>query len=212
MAKPIIPAEIDEINSKITNDEANYNASNILTKIKTIDGSNSGLDADTIDGKDSTAFVLTTAINLVPTGAVMSFAMATVPNGWLKCNGSAISRTTYNNLFTAIGTIYGVGDGSTTFNLLDLRGYFVRGFDDARGVDTGRIFGSGEADTFASHTHNENSEVWMNNGGSKYITPGTGSNWMNTESVGTRGSAPTGSNGGTETRPKNIALMYCIKY
>jgi microcystin-dependent protein len=62
----------------------------------------------------------------VPTGAVMDFAMATAPTGWLACDGQAISRTTYAALFTAIGTTWGVGDGSTTFNVPPLQSYFRR--------------------------------------------------------------------------------------
>ena len=86
-------------------------------------------------------------------GTVLAFAMESAPSGWLKCNGAAISRTTYSALFTAIGTTFGAGDGSTTFNVPDLRGEFVRGWDDARAVDTGRVFGSAQADELKSHTH-----------------------------------------------------------
>lgn len=82
----------------------------------------------------------------VPSGAVMTFAMNTAPTGWLKANGAAVSRTTYAALFSAIGTTFGVGNGSTTFNLPDLRGEFMRGWDDGRGVDSGRAFGSAQLD------------------------------------------------------------------
>ncbi|KZB72342.1 MULTISPECIES: phage tail protein [Thalassospira] len=75
-------------------------------------------------------------------GSVSAFAMPTPPTGWLVCDGSAISRTEYADLFAAIGTVWGAGDDVTTFNLPDLRGEFVRGFDDGRGVDAGRAFGS----------------------------------------------------------------------
>ena len=63
-------------------------------------------------------------------GQVNFFATSSAPAGFLKCSGQAVSRTTYAALFTAIGTLYGVGDGSTTFNLPDLRGEFIRGLDD----------------------------------------------------------------------------------
>jgi microcystin-dependent protein len=75
-------------------------------------------------------------------GKISMFARSTAPSGYLKCNGAAISRTTYEALFSAIGTTFGAGDGSTTFNIPDLRGEFIRGWDDARGVDAGRAFGS----------------------------------------------------------------------
>ena len=76
-----------------------------------------------------------------------------LPTGWLKANGAAVSRTTYSNLFAAIGTTYGVGDGSTTFNIPDLRGEFIRGWDDGRGVDSGRTLGSWQDDMFEEHNH-----------------------------------------------------------
>jgi microcystin-dependent protein len=64
----------------------------------------------------------------MPSGMVMYFANSTAPAGWLECSGTAVSRTTYSGLFTAIGTLYGAGDGSTTFNLPDARGMFLRGW------------------------------------------------------------------------------------
>lgn len=147
----------------------------------------------------TTAFV-DAAVNVAtPAGAVMAFAMNAAPDGWLKCNGAAISRTTYAKLYLAIGTTFGAGDGSTTFNLPDLRGEFVRGWDDARGVDASRGFGSAQADMFKSHTHDIPA-------GTATFQTAAGSVWVN-------GSAKqTGATGGSETRPRNIALLYCIKY
>lgn len=81
------------------------------------------------------------------------FPTTTAPPGWLKANGAAVSRTTYAALFNRIGTTHGAGDGSTTFNVPDMRGEFARGLDDGRGVDTGRVLGSAQADQNASHTH-----------------------------------------------------------
>lgn len=76
----------------------------------------------------STAFVQNAIAQLVPTGTILAFGGVTAPNGFLMCNGSAISRTTYANLFAVLGTRYGVGNGSTTFNLPKLNdGSFVRG-------------------------------------------------------------------------------------
>lgn len=73
----------------------------------------------------------------VPAGTVLPFAGGVAPAGYVFCDGSAISRTTFSNLFAAIGTTYGVGDGSTTFNVPDLRGRVVAGFDS--GNATGRL-------------------------------------------------------------------------
>jgi microcystin-dependent protein len=76
--------------------------------------------------------------NSVPPGCVLPFAGAgDVPSGFLLCNGAAVSRTTYADLFTALGTTYGVGDGSTTFNIPDFRGRFLRGYDGTRSAAIG---------------------------------------------------------------------------
>jgi microcystin-dependent protein len=91
--------------------------------------------------------------SFLPAGAIQLFAMGTVPSGWLECNGAAVSRTTYANLFAAIGETYGAGNGTTTFNLPDLRGQFVRGWDNGRGVDPGRAVGSQQNSANQAHTH-----------------------------------------------------------
>ncbi len=81
-----------------------------------------------------------------PAGTVIHTAASSAPDGYLKADGSAVSRTTYSDLFAAISTTYGSGNGSSTFNLPDLRGEFVRGLDDGRGVDTDRALGSAQTD------------------------------------------------------------------
>jgi len=77
-----------------------------------------------------------------PAGSVISFAGATAPVGWLLCDGAAVSRTTYATLFTAIGTTYGAGNGSTTFNLPDMRGRVAAGKDDMGGTAANRLTGT----------------------------------------------------------------------
>lgn len=151
------------------------------------------------------------------TGAVTFFARTSAPAGWLKANGAAISRTTYAALFSAIGTTFGAGNGSTTFNLPDLRGEFPRGWDDTRGVDSGRAFGSAQSDALQGHWHgiNVGATVVGNNGGG-----GSGTGNLRADGVGTAAKAKAiESNGvdGTprtaaETRPRNIALLACIKF
>lgn len=79
------------------------------------------------------------AASLMPAGALAPYAGAAAPTGWLLCYGQAISRTTYADLFTAISTTYGVGDGVTTFNLPDLRGRVVAGQDDMGGTSANRL-------------------------------------------------------------------------
>jgi phage-related tail fiber protein len=93
------------------------------------------------------------ALGLDQTGMVCYFAQSTPPAGYLKRNGAAVSRTAYARLFAKIGTAYGEGDGSTTFNLPDGRGVFDRGLDDGRGFDPGRVLGSYQDSANLSHTH-----------------------------------------------------------
>lgn len=76
-----------------------------------------------------------------PVGTVDDFAGATAPTGWLLCYGQAVSRTDYADLFAVIGTDYGSGDGSTTFNVPDLRGRVVAGQDDMGGSSANRLTG-----------------------------------------------------------------------
>lgn len=135
-------------------------------------------------------------------GEVKFFAMSTAPNGWLKADGSLISRTTYANLFAAIGTTFGAGDGSTTFAIPDLRAEFLRGWDDGRGVDSGRVFGSGQADMFAAHAHSFN----------VFSANANGTNPQGTNNNGAISGVNTTNAGGNETRPRNVALLACIKY
>ena len=139
----------------------------------------------------------------VPVGTIITVCKNTAPTEYLKANGALVSRTVYAALFTAIGTTFGAGDGSTTFALPDLRGYFPRGWDDSRGIDTNRVFGSNQDDDFKSHTHAnsfgvswELSSTTVYNNNKKYVDI----------------NQPLTATGGTETRPKNIALLYCIKY
>lgn len=139
-------------------------------------------------------------------GDIKLSASITPSPGWLECNGAAVSRTTYAALFAAIGTTFGAGDGSTTFNLPDLRGEFVRGWDHGRGVDSGRTFGSVQSDGFKSHNHELPGGWYGYTTATGYTLPGQASTGMIYNSTGTL------STGGSETRPRNVALMYCIKY
>lgn len=150
------------------------------------------------------AKVDSTDTRLTPPGVVIFTATVTPPSGYLKANGAAVSRITYGALFSAIGTSFGVGDGSTTFNLPDLRGEFIRGWDDARGIDAGRSFGSAQADLIKNHTHALTQQLGAGTvaSGSSYY--GTVSSSSNTGSVS--------SGGGAESRPRNVALLACIKY
>lgn len=162
-------------------------------------------------------------------GAVVGFAMNSAPEGWLAANGSAVSRTTYARLFSRIGTTYGVGDGVNTFNLPDYRAEFIRGLDSGRGIDAGRVIGSAQAQQSVNHSH------------LLPTTSGTGGDGLMTavftDDISAMTYYPSGTNSynpspsanttlrtytanasaiagafGDETRPRNIAVLYCIKF
>ena len=162
------------------------------------------------NGSANINIVTTLVAQAVPAGSVFNFAASAAPAGYLECSGAAVSRTTYSALFAVTSTTFGVGDGSTTFNLPDLRGEFVRGFDNSRGVDTGRVFASAQAQDYLSHSHSPllvgSSQESGGNAGTLILTAGTPDTGIKTNASGS-----TGSSGGTETRPRNIALIYCIK-
>lgn len=134
-------------------------------------------------------------------GSVTFRAVNSVPTGWLKANGAAISRTTYVDLYNAIGTAYGTGDGSTTFNIPDLRGEFLRGWDDSRGVDSGRALGSAQSAMIGPHTHTQTVDNIYASGTGRSGPSSTGSQYGNIS-----------TSTGTDTRPRNIALLALIKY
>ena len=123
-------------------------SSNVTFTLPGADGSN-GQMLQT-NGSGALSF---TSVQGVPSGSVFCMAVATVPSGYLECNGAAVSRSTYAVLFAVIGTAYGTGNGSSTFNLPDLRGEFVRGFDNGRGVDNGRSIASSQSSQFGQHNH-----------------------------------------------------------
>lgn len=143
-----------------------------------------------------------------PPGNVAHFAGTTAPAGWLLCNGATVSRTDYAALFAAIGTTYGAGDGATTFALPDLRGEFIRGLDSGRGVDTGRALGSAQAGQLGNHTHTHNeglSQGVLAGGSFTVPTRDAGASNATTSAAG-------GTSNGSETRPRNVAMLPCIKY
>lgn len=138
----------------------------------------------------------------LPAGSVFYFAASAPPTGMLKANGALVSRTTYAALFATIGTTFGIGDGSTTFTLPDLRGEFIRGWDDTRGLDAGRAFASIQDAQFPFHGHPFGSTAVVQSGsGTTVLQPGNGVS-----------SYTGGAGSGSETRVRNVALLACIKY
>lgn len=150
-----------------------------------------------------------------PSGCVSAYAGATAPSGWLECDGSAVLRTTYASLFAAIGILYGAGDGSTTFNLPDLRGVFVRGWDHGKGTDAGRTEGSEQLDAMQKITGSFG--IDDRSFGSAPTGPFAQGDAKDVGSQGTgTGYAMTFDTSrvvrtASETRPINVAMMYIIK-
>ena len=152
-------------------------------------------------------------------GMIASFGVATAPTGWIICNGAAVSRTvTYAALFGVIGTAWGVGDGSSTFNLPDLRAAFLRGAGTSTifSEDHATTFGAVENDQLQGHYHRFHAI-------DDYSS--VNSNWNNGRDGGANSSGyvlgvyepiTDGTNGtprvGLETRPNNIGVNYCIKF
>lgn len=138
-----------------------------------------------------------------PLGTIIMASSDFVYTNYLPCNGAAVSRTTYNNLFNLIGITYGSGDGSTTFNVPDFRGLFPRGKDAGRGIDPSRVLGSYQEMSIQSHNHSAGgqTETLAGGGAVRYSLV----NWSGFGFA-------TSHTGGTETRPKNIAINFLIKY
>ncbi|NBT97340.1 MAG: hypothetical protein EBT43_05915 [Methylocystaceae bacterium] len=143
-------------------------------------------------------------------GAVMYYAMKTPPSGWLICDGSSHPTATYPALHAAIGNTYG-GD-AINFNLPDLRGQFIRGWDDEKGIDPGRVFGSKQEDGVGpiivndpGHDHLAGSyKAGLGNQGSNYNVPSLDRTSTDKTNISISGTID-------ETRPVNVALLPCIK-
>lgn len=192
-------------------------ASPALTGVPTAPTAKAGTNTTQIA---TTAFVQQASALSLPAGSLIYYAGETVPAGYLEANGAWISRTTYAALFAALGIIYNAGDGSTTFGLPDLRGEFIRGWDNKRGIDAGRGIGSWQGDairnitgTFGGYT----SENWDRRSGAFTSDLGTlkGPNVVdnlnegqNTTTFDASKVVPTAN----ENRPRNVAALICIKY
>ena len=151
-----------------------------------------------------------------PPGLLFPFGGASIPSGYLLCDGAAVSRTTYSALFAVIGVNFGGGDGSTTFNIPDTRGRFIRGVDGGVGRDPDRltrtggdVVGSTQGDDFRSHTHDFTDE--RRSGESTVDDPDWLSDTVNVNQGSNTGSRTSTATGGSETRPINIGLHYIIK-
>ncbi|MEW5546756.1 phage tail-collar fiber domain-containing protein [Pseudomonas soli] len=152
---------------------------------------------------------LTALRSSTPVGAILPFPKAEVPMGYLELDGSLQSATTYPDLAAYLGTHYNKGgEAQGFFRLPEARGEFLRGWDHGRGIDVGRELGSSQLDAFKSHGHGAPmwaSNVVDNTGGPFFVGADAGG-----VATGTNFSNLT-STGGEETRPRNLAVMWCIK-
>ena len=196
--------------------------------------------AETVAGSALDLSVTPAGLGAFLTGMIAFFPATAAPTGWIKANGALVSRATFFNLWAvaqASGNLvtdaawvaangptgaFSQGDGSTTFRVPDLRGNFLRAWDDGRGVDAGRGIGTFQDDLIESHSHG----VTITDPGHSHTLPGqtiaSVSGFQGGTSFGYAGSttnvATTGitasanNTGGAETRPRNIALLPCIKF
>jgi phage-related tail fiber protein len=159
----------------------------------------------------------------VPTGSIITFPTNTVPNGFLECNGAVLSRTAFADLFKIIGTTYG-NTNLNNFRLPDLRGEFIRGWDHGRGIDRARTIGSFQFGTLVAAEMDSVGQVTQMGAGNQgsYVSefyadrPNTeqlsGKYFTQTPPGQSTYLASTHPNYVGSTRPRNISMMYCIKY
>ena len=160
--------------------------------------------------------------NGVPPGTVQMFAGNVIPTGWLLCDGRAVSRTLYANLYVAITTNYGAGDGSTTFNLPDFQGIFPKGAGTSSkyGTNYTASIGTYSQDKFQGHSHGLTLYEWagsFSGGGTLYYSRNSNANdGIQPGTPGIGAVVGDGTNGtprtGLITEPANVGINFIIKY
>jgi microcystin-dependent protein len=173
---------------------------------------------------NGTTWVSSAPVETTPSGAIISYAGASAPSGWLLCGGQAVSRSTYSSLFSVVGTTYGAGDGSSTFNLPDLRDRFVLGNSTQGSSDAGRVSnytttlgatGGEDAHTLTtseipSHTHTITYYAFLDGAN---LSPGrlTDEDDVDLSSSQTTTSSATGGGSSHNNMPPFLALSFIIK-
>lgn len=150
----------------------------------------------------------------VPPGTVAPMARLSVPDGWLVANGQRVLKASFPDLYSAIGDTFNLpGDPATEFRVPELRGEFIRGMDAGRGVDTNRVLGSAQAEQVGPHTHQLQVQGSNRDNGDPGPLVLTGPDIVGdnngTHALHTNSKALASTN--TETRPRNVALLYMIK-
>ena len=159
---------------------------------------------------------INTAPKDLPIGILFPYAGTAPPNGWMLCNGQEVSRGTYSNLFAVIGDSYGIGDGSTTFNLPDLRGRMPMGLDNMGGNNANRVANSA-ADSIGGNAGEEMHQLSIDElpsriGYTGHANRGQGDSggsfnyvhYLNTDSIG--------NDQPHNNMPPYLSLNYIIKY
>tara|TARA_Y100000361_G_C11158746_1_gene345804 strand:- start:467 stop:1246 length:780 start_codon:yes stop_codon:yes gene_type:complete len=186
--------------------EIDANTANIATNTSNISTNTANIATNTSD-------IATLQSGVLSSGALVSYAGSSIPTGFLDCDGSAVDRTTYADLFTAIGTTWGIGDGSTTFNIPDLRSAHLRG------VGTSTIFTHNNSITLSQTVNDQmqghhHSAGYNNDTGSSADAIGSGSSAAATFN-GINDPETDGSNGtprtGAETSVKARGVYFIIK-
>lgn len=191
--------------SRLTLTESRLSAAE--TEVSTLTSQNSNYALRIVDLEAQT----------VPVGTIIAYSGEVPPAGYLECDGSEVSRADYPNLFAAIGTTFGQGDGFSTFRIPETRGVFLRGWSHGNGYDPDRAsrvtiypggafgdhVGSWQDHLFANHSHTTNFS-FSNFFGPYQATVGS-------NGVGSYGVASSAT-GGNETRPRNVSVMYAVKY
>jgi microcystin-dependent protein len=149
-------------------------------------------------------------LNSVPIGTIIPFWGNTAPVGYLPCNGQTVNSGTFPDLVTFLG-------GGSSQVLPDLRGEFLRGWDNGRGIDSSRAVKTLQLDAFQGHYHNEtySSAISVGTGGSSYAMFTTSGNNAGPITDSIRAAISDGTNGtprtSIETRPRNVSVLYCMK-
>ena len=164
--------------------------------------------------QDSSA--INTAPKDLPTGILLPYAGTAPPNGWMLCNGQEVSRETYPNLFTVIGHSYGIGDGSTTFNLPDLRGRMPMGLDNMGGISADRV-ANAEADSIGGNAGEEMHQLSIDElpsriGYTGHANRGQGDSGGSFNYVHQLHTDTIGDDQPHNNMPPYLSLSYIIKY
>ncbi len=222
--------EVNLIQSEDLNNDPNF-SSNVLNSLNeinndlsTIDNNISAINSDLNQKLAKNQNLADLAdlnqarinLQLAITGAIMPFASLTPPSGWLHCDGAEVSKTSYQRLFEVIGTNFG-SSNANGFKIPDLRGEFIRGLDSNRGIDPNRVLGSSQAQDWKSFN------MWNSYGATNsyshnpvYMAKYTSNPGNVFDMYGGYWAAPSGRMGlywdSSEIRPRNVALLMCIKY